>query len=83
MKTMKTAMQEYSEQLMNILGDDIVNNFTIEQTNAVHYLNKEMLEKEKQQIIDARVTSPILPFRDDLDYRKEAEDYYNEKFELK
>ncbi len=75
----KTAMQEYSERLMNILGDDIVNNFTIEQTNAGHYLYKEMLEKEKQQIIDAVKTgleNPLMLNGSDI----AAEQYYTQTY---
>jgi hypothetical protein len=37
-------------------------------------------EMEKQQIIDARVTSPLLDTCNKNDYVIEAEQYYNETF---
>jgi hypothetical protein len=37
-------------------------------------------EMEKQQIIDARVTAPLINSPFESDYRKEAEQYYNETF---
>ncbi len=35
---------------------------------------------EKEQIIEARITSPLLASIDKVDYIKEAEQYYNETF---
>ena len=37
-------------------------------------------ELEKQQIINARVTAPLLSEFDKTDYTKEAEQYYNETY---
>ena len=37
-------------------------------------------EMEKEQIIQARTTAPIIPTIDMIDYVKEAEQYYNETF---
>ena len=37
-------------------------------------------EMEKEQIIEARFTAPILPDIDKSDYLKEAERYYNKTF---
>ena len=46
--------------------------------------NKECWDKakemEKEQIIQARTTAPIIPTIDMIDYVKEAEQYYNETF---
>jgi hypothetical protein len=41
---------------------------------------KQAKEMEKEQIIEARFTAPILPDIDKSDYLKEAEQYYNETF---
>jgi hypothetical protein len=35
---------------------------------------------EKEQIIQARTTAPIIPTIDMIDYVKESEQYYNETF---
>jgi hypothetical protein len=35
---------------------------------------------EKEQIIQARTTAPIIPTIDMIDYVKEAEQYYNEQY---
>ena len=40
----------------------------------------ELLEKEKQMVIDARVTAPLLETIEIADYIKEAEDYYTQTF---
>jgi hypothetical protein len=37
-------------------------------------------EMEKEHIIQARTTAPIIPTIDMIDYVKEAEQYYNETF---
>ena len=37
-------------------------------------------EMEKEQIIQARTTAPIIPTIDMIDYVKESEQYYNETF---
>jgi hypothetical protein len=67
---MKTAVEWLVEELeMNILWTDKARK-AVEQA-------KEM---EKEQIIEARFTAPILPDIDKSDYLKEAEQYYNETF---
>jgi len=40
----------------------------------------ELLSVEKSNIVEARVTAPILHALDDKSYRDEAEDYYNQTF---
>ncbi len=40
-------------------------------------------EMEKEQIIQARTTAPIIPTIDMIDYVKESEQYYNETFKSK
>jgi hypothetical protein len=70
----KTAVEWYSDKLLNILGES-VNNFTKEQTLANHYALKEAKEMEKEQIAKAF---------DDGDYnyhysRKTGDDFENGK----
>jgi hypothetical protein len=63
-------------------------NWLIEQLekeyNSFPLLNAESCIKaqqmEKEQIIDARATAPILPTIDKADYLIEALQYYNETF---
>jgi len=43
-------------------------------------LMNQAKEMEKEQIIQARTTAPIIPTIDMIDYVKEAEQYYNETF---
>ena len=46
-------------------------------------IGKQAKEMEKQQIIDARVDSPLLNTASKNDYIIEAEQYYNETFKNK
>lgn len=41
---------------------------------------KTGLSVEKSNIVEARVTAPLLHALDDKSYRDEAEDYYNQTF---
>ena len=43
-------------------------------------LFEQAKQMEKEQIIQARTTAPIIPTIDMIDYVKEAEQYYNETF---
>ena len=45
-------------------------------------LIEQAKEMEKEQIIQARTTAPIIPTIDMIDYVKEAEQYYNETFKI-
>jgi hypothetical protein len=70
----QTAVEWYSNKLLEILGES-VNNFTTEQTMANHYALEQAKEMEKQHIIDAYETSHISMMT--------AEQYYNETFKQK
>jgi len=48
----QTAVEWYSNKLLEILGES-VNNFTTEQTMANHYALKQAKEMFEQQIIDS------------------------------
>ena len=43
----------------------------------------KMLEKEKEVIINARLTAPLINSPFESDYKKEAEQYYNKTFNTK
>jgi hypothetical protein len=51
-------------------------------SDVYRYSNQlaEAKEMEKEQIIEARFTAPILPNISKSDYLKEAEQYYKETF---
>jgi hypothetical protein len=71
---MKTAVEWLVEQLSNY------------DLKIIELFEKEIeqsKEIEKQQIIDARVTSPLLDTCNKNDYVIEAEQYYNETFKNK
>lgn len=44
------------------------------------YVIPQAIEMERQQIITARVTAPILPVPDKESYIEEAEQYYSETY---
>ena len=69
MENKQTAVEWYSNKLLEILGES-VNNFTTEQTMANHYALKQALEMEKQQIMDAFNNGE----------NKSAEIHYNETY---
>jgi hypothetical protein len=46
----------------------------------IHQLFQQALELEKQQIIKARSTAPLLTLFSELDYIEEAEQYYSETY---
>ncbi len=75
MNNKQTAV-EFAEELINVilyyLDDD-----ELERIKEVFDEAKEM---EKQQVIKARVTAPLINTPFESDYKKEAEQYYNETF---
>ena len=75
MNNKQTAV-EFAEELINVilyyLDDD-----ELERIKEVFDEAKEM---EKQQIIEARVTAPLINTPFESDYKKEAEQYYKETF---
>ena len=56
----------------------------VEVVAKMGYVSTEIFEQakkmEKEQIIQARTTAPIIPTIDMIDYVKESEQYYNETF---
>ena len=66
-----TAVEWYAEQMQ------LKEKFTQEEFDNI---TKQAKEMEKQQIIEARVDSPLLNTASKHDYVIEAEQYYNETF---
>ena len=67
----QTAVEWIFEQIIN-------------RTDRMYFLKEleQAKEMEKEQIIQARTTAPIIPTIDMIDYVKEAEQYYNETFKI-
>jgi uncharacterized protein YgiM (DUF1202 family) len=77
----QTAVEFYIGKLVDILGDDIVNNLSIEQTNKMHYLSKEAKKLEREQIEDAYLNGTI-QFANDAEIinPKTSTDYYEQTY---
>jgi hypothetical protein len=75
----QTAVEWLVEQL------NIWQTIADEDTNATLDTVRKLIEKakamEKEQMIEARATAPLLASIDKDDYIKEAEQYYNETYE--
>jgi len=72
----QTALDWYIDKLFNVLGDDFINNLSIENTNKIRDLSIQARKMEKQQIMDA--------FNDgdhQQGFKGEAEQYYKETYE--
>jgi hypothetical protein len=72
-----TKVDKYDDE-GNIDGMEYWNSF-IGATDLSEYVNKAK-EMEKQHIIEARVTAPLLNTGNKDEYIIEAEQYYNETF---
>ena len=77
----QTAVEWLNEQMNNIKSS------STKMYGTVQFLEKELTklleqakEMEKEQIIQARTTAPIIPTIDMIDYVKESEQYYKETF---
>ena len=74
---MKTAVEWLVQELIELK----TSNLSISQCNSIREnIFEQAKQMEKEQIIEARFTAPILPDIDKSDYLKEAEKYYNETF---
>lgn len=85
----QSSVEFYIHNLIDILGDDVCNKLTIDQTNKIHNLGNQAVEMHKQESIAAQMDMfhhlNNLPFgMQYLDKResaeKFAEQYYNETF---
>ena len=79
MEKQQTAVELLSDLIIKALGDDIINSFSIEQTNKIHFAHKQVKKLEKQQIIDAYKDAIILHGSKEWK-QSEAEQYYKEKY---
>jgi|LakMenEpi03Aug12_release.lakeMendotaPanAssembly.Ray.scaffolds.fasta_scaffold4513368_1 hypothetical protein len=75
----QTAVEYLLINLLNKFPKEMEYLFSLNNTLIQDTFN-EAKEMEKQQIIDARVTAPLINSPFESDYRKEAEQYYNETF---
>jgi lipoate-protein ligase A len=77
----QTAVEWYSNKLLEILGES-VNNFTTEQTMANHYALEQAKEMFEKQIEDA-FEKGFITTQWDKTKENKAEQYYNETFKQK
>ena len=75
----QTAVEYLLINLLNKFPKEMEYLFSLNNTLIQDTFN-EAKEMEKQQIIDARVTAPLMSSPFESDYKKEAEQYYNETF---
>ena len=71
-----TAVEWFELELKHKLGEIVIN----QNWQLLENIIKQAVEMEKEQIIYARTTAPILPSIDKADYFIEALNYYNETF---
>jgi len=69
----QSSVEYYINNLIEILGDEICNKLTIEQTNRIHFLGKQAKAMHKEEIKKSYTTG----FGANL---HQAEHYYNETF---
>jgi ABC-type antimicrobial peptide transport system ATPase subunit len=78
MNNKQTAVELLKQRLIK---DQQIFPIYTEYINGILYdIDNELLEMEKQQVIEARVTAPLMSSPFESDYKKEAEQYYNETF---
>lgn len=77
MKT-RTAMQEVRDI---VLKGRLDGNSDKQIVDFICLFFPDAIEKEKQQIIEARALAPILSATDIKEYYKEATDYFTQKYE--
>lgn len=78
MNNKQTAVELLKQRLIK---DQQIFPIYTEYINGILYdIDNELLEMEKQQVIEARVTAPLMSSPFESDYEKEAERYYKETF---
>ena len=70
----QSSVEWYINNLIDILGDEICNKLTIEQTNRIHFLGKQAVAMHKQENLQTWLH--CLTENDPITF----EDYYNETF---
>ena len=77
----QTAVEWYNSKVIELMTQREQGNIDVlEFRNQLDLLLEQAKEMEKDQIIQARTTAPIIPTIDMIDYVKESEQYYNETF---
>lgn len=80
----QSSVEYYINNLIDILGDEICNKLTIEQTNRIHFLEKQAKAMHKEEITTSMEIAFVDGCRfDKEDYISPFEDwnhYYNETF---
>jgi hypothetical protein len=76
--SIKDALLEIKNEEINKACIEVVN---LTLNRIIKRIDDELLEMEKEQMIEARATAPLLASIDKDDYIKEAEQYYNETYE--
>ena len=74
-----TAVEFILRELADNFQEEMQNLYS-KNMRLVANICEQAKEMEKQQIIDARVTSPLFNTGNKDSYEIEAEQYYNEKF---
>jgi hypothetical protein len=72
-----TAVEWLIDRITN-KQNGVFDGFPVLSTDEIYEQAKAM---EKRQIIEARVTAPLLSTFDKVDYKEEAEQYYAETYE--
>ena len=72
----QSSVEWYINNLIEILGDEIINKLTIEQTNQIHSLGNKAVAMHKEEIIDATCLNAYV----NEDDREIGDQYYNETF---
>jgi len=73
---MKTVLQQLRATVNNMIDNGGDADFSAVITHI-----DILLPKEQAQIIEARITAPILPRADKSEYEEEAKEYYNKTFD--
>jgi hypothetical protein len=73
----QTAVEWIMSQLPEILGDHILSNLDMEQTNRIHFLEKQAKAMEKQQAMEFLEEYDSYVFRGGS---MSVEQYYNETY---
>ena len=78
----QSSVEWYINNLIDILGDEICNKLTIEQTNEIHNLGNQAVAMHKEEIINANFDGQRLHAKSvtNLMMEDNAEQYYNEIF---
>ena len=75
----QSSVEWYINNLIDILGDEICNKLTIEQTNRIHFLGKQAKAMHKEEIVNA-CNLQRNDYKGMPTFNKSGEQYYNETY---